>query len=254
MDQNVDALAALLRGKSSILVVTGAGISTESGIPDYRGPNGVWNTQQPVEFAEFVRSHDRRIDYWEQKVAGAASINLAKPGLVHRACVDLERAGMLGAIVTQNVDGLHALAGSSSSTTIEVHGTTRQAGCLRCGKRSAIEPHIESFVATRTPPVCEDCGGLLKPATISFGQSLDQMTLVRANQAADDADLVVALGTTLSVYPAAAIPMQAARRGIPYVIINRGRTEHDGSRFVTLRIEADVGVTFAGAVDAVTAK
>jgi NAD-dependent deacetylase len=252
MDQNATDLAALLSGKSSILVVTGAGISTESGIPDFRGPNGIWKTQQPVEFDDFVRSHERRIDYWDQKVSAAASINSARPGLVHRACVDLERAGVLGAIVTQNVDGLHSLAGSSRSKTIEVHGTTREAGCLSCGNRSPIDPHVESFVATRTPPVCGDCGGLLKPATISFGQSLDQLTLVRAGQAADAADLVVALGTTLSVYPAADIPMQAARRGIPYVIINKGRTDHDGSRFVTLRIEGDVGTIFAAAVATVT--
>jgi NAD-dependent deacetylase len=253
MVQNAVDLATLLKAKSSILVLTGAGISTESGIPDYRGPKGVWKTQQPVEFADFVRSHERRIDYWDQKVAAAVSITKAEPGLVHRACVDLENAAMLGAIVTQNVDGLHTLAGSSPSKTIEVHGTTREAGCLSCGSRSPIDPHLESFVATRTPPVCEDCGGLLKPATISFGQSLEQLTLVRASQAADEADLVVALGTTLSVYPAADIPMQAARRGIPYVIINRGRTDHDGSPFVTLRIEADVGLTFAAAVATATA-
>ena len=250
MTQQIEDLANLIAMSSSVLVVTGAGISTESGIPDFRGPQGIWKTQRPVEFHDFVRSQDRRIDYWNQKVAGAAFIDAASPGLVHEACVDLERSGRLGAIVTQNIDGLHTLAGSSISKTIEVHGTAREAGCLDCGVRSPIGPHLEAFVATGRPPECDVCGGLLKPATISFGQPLDPMTLVLASQAADGADLVVALGTTLSVYPAADIPLQAARRGVPYVIVNRGQTDHDDSAHVTLRIDADVGQTFskAGAV------
>jgi NAD-dependent deacetylase len=157
----------------------------------------------------------------------------------------LEEAGKLEAIVTQNIDGLHTIAGSS--VVVEVHGTGREAGCLDCGDRTPIEPHLEAFTESRVPPRCH-CGGLLKPATISFGQQLDSMTMYKAMRAADRCDLVIAMGTTLSVYPAAQIPLQAAGRGIAYVIINQGETDHDGSPLVTIRIEAPVGPTFSQAV------
>jgi NAD-dependent deacetylase len=157
----------------------------------------------------------------------------------------LEEAGKLEAIVTQNIDGLHTIAGSS--VVVEVHGTGREAECLNCGDRTPIEPHLEAFTESRVPPRCH-CGGLLKPATISFGQQLDSMTMYKAMRAADRCDLVIAMGTTLSVYPAAQIPLQAAGRGIAYVIINQGETDHDGSPLVTIRIEAPVGPTFSQAV------
>lgn len=243
----VAALGDLIVGAEAILIVTGAGISTETGIPDFRGPQGIWKTQRPVEFQDFVASEEARVEYWDQKVLSAQTIGAAKPGRVHRACVELERMGKLEAIVTQNIDGLHTLAGSSPDKVVEVHGTAREAACLDCYERSAITPHVEEFMATRIPPRCH-CGGLLKPATISFGQALEPATMYRAQLAAEACDLVVAMGTTLSVYPAADIPLHAARRGVPYVIINQGRTDHDGSPLVMLRIHADVGVVFSGAV------
>jgi NAD-dependent deacetylase len=241
-------LANLIAHSTEILVVTGAGVSTASGIPDYRGPNGVWRTQRPVEFSEFLSSEDRRIDYWDQKVASADVIELAIPGSVHRACTDLEASGRLLAVVTQNVDGLHTDAGTSPPLLIEVHGTTREASCLSCGERVPIREAIDEFVSTRVPPRCASCGGLLKPATISFGQQLDPLTIARASQAAERCDLVIALGTTLSVRPASEIPLRAASRGAPYVIVNRGITDHDHHPQVTLRIEGDVSLIFPQAV------
>ncbi|MFO7701121.1 MAG: Sir2 family NAD-dependent protein deacetylase [Acidimicrobiia bacterium] len=248
MNAETARLANLISASHRILLITGAGVSTGSGIPDYRGPNGVWQTQRPVEYGDFLASEDKRIEYWDQKLAAAPFILAAKPGRVHCASVDLERAGRLGAIVTQNIDGLHTEAGSSSSVVIEVHGTGREAACLGCGVRGPIEPMLELFASTRRAPRCSQCGGLVKPATISFGQQLEPMTLARAAQAADRCDLVVALGSTLSVYPAAAIPLDAAHRGVPYVIVNRGRTDHDDLPAVTLRIEGDVEEVFAEAV------
>ena len=244
MDQ-VHELSTLIKAANAIMIVTGAGISTETGIPDFRGPQGVWKTQKPVMYQDFVASEEDRVLYWQQKVMAAETIEVARPGAVHRACVELEEAGKLEAIVTQNIDGLHTIAGSKS--VVEVHGTGREAGCLTCNERSPIVPHLEAFTATGVPPRC-DCGGLLKPATISFGQQLASMTMYQAMQAAEACDLVIAMGTTLSVYPAADIPLQAARRGVPYVIINQGATDHDAMPLVTLRIEAAVGPTFSQAV------
>jgi NAD-dependent deacetylase len=238
-------LARLIVKASAILIVTGAGVSTETGIPDFRGPQGVWNTQRPVMYQDFLANEEDRIVYWQQKVRAAETIEVADPGAVHKACVELEDAGRLEAVVTQNIDGLHSIAGSKS--VIEVHGTGREAVCLTCDEYSPIVPHLEAFTDTGAPPCCH-CGGLLKPATISFGQQLDQMTMYRAMQAADACDLVIAMGTTLSVYPAAEIPLVAARRGVPYVIINQGETEHDGLSAITLRIDAPVGPTFSKAV------
>jgi NAD-dependent deacetylase len=247
MGDTLHELSALIAASDAILIVTGAGVSTETGIPDFRGPQGVWNTQRPVMYQDFVANEQDRVLYWDQKVAAAVHIDAAMPGAVHRACVVLQEVGKLEAIVTQNIDGLHTIAGSPAGKVVEVHGTGRQAACLTCRERTPIGPHLEAFTESRVPPRCH-CGGLLKPATISFGQQLDRMVMYNAMQAADACDLVIAMGTTLSVYPASDIPLQAARRGVPYVIINQGETDHDGYPFVTLRIEAAVGPTFSQAV------
>jgi len=246
-DADIGRLAELIARGNAILIVTGAGVSTETGIPDFRGPQGVWNTQRPVMYQDFLASEEDRILYWQQKVLAAETIGVAQPGAVHLACVELDKAGKIEAIVTQNIDGLHSIAGSAPEKVVEVHGTGREAVCLDCGDRTPIVPHLDEFTETRVPPRCS-CGGLLKPATISFGQQLDPTTMYRAMQAADACDLVVAMGTTLSVYPAAEVPLRAAQRGMPYVIINQGETDHDRSPLVTLRIDADVGTTFSTAV------
>jgi NAD-dependent deacetylase len=237
----------LIHRARAILVVTGAGISTASGIPDFRGPNGVWNTMRPVEYNRFVRDPRARIEYWNQKAMAEDAFLGAKPNPAHVACVQLERAARLAAVVTQNVDGLHGDAGTSPEKLIEVHGNGREAVCLTCGEREPIVGPMQSFRDTGEPPVC-DCGGFLKPATISFGQPLDPMTMYRAERAASECDLVIALGSTLGVYPAADLPLSAARRGVPYVVVNQGATEHDGDPSVTLRIEGDVTTVFPTAV------
>jgi NAD-dependent deacetylase len=247
MDEPTTELSDLIADADAILVVTGAGVSTDSGIPDFRGPKGVWKTEQPVMYQDFVQDPEARVEYWDQKSRAAAAFNEAHPGAVHRACVDLEAAGKLHTLVTQNVDGLHAAAGTTKGKLVEVHGTAMAVSCLDCGERSPTQPHLDAFDASRVAPICH-CGGLLKPATISFGQQLDPMTMYSAQLAAEEADLVIALGSTLSVYPAAEIPLIAARRGVTYAIVNRGETDHDGSIHLTLRIEGNVSTIFPDAV------
>ncbi len=235
----VERLASLLEPATRILVFTGAGVSTASGIPDYRGPQGVWNTDRPVEYGEFMRSADARRRSWQQKMEGWERFAAVRPNATHHAVVELERAGKVEAVVTQNVDGLHAAAGTSPSRLVEIHGTGRLVACQTCGERTEPQPHFAAFAATGESPTCH-CGGILKSATISFGQSLDRADLARATAAAERSDLVVALGSTLVVYPAADIPLLAASRGAPYAIVNQGATEHDTHPLVSLRIEGDV--------------
>ncbi len=244
-----EALASLIRDAGRILVFTGAGISTRSGIRDFRGPQGVWRTRQPVYFDDFVSSGSARIEYWDQKLEAWPSFRDAQPNAAHDAAVALERASKLLMVLTQNIDGLHRRAGTSPELLVEIHGSGSEVECLSCHRRSDPGPHMESFAETRRPPLCS-CGGLLKPATISFGQSLRTDDLRRAAQAAEECDLVIALGSTLSVHPAASFPLAAAERGAPYVIVNCGATDHDAHPAVTLRLEGDVVEIFPPAVDA----
>jgi len=242
-------LCEYLRASRRILVFTGAGISTGSGIADFRGPQGVWTRRQPVYYEDFMTSEAARIEHWDYKLEAWESFRKAQPNDVHRAIVRLEQAEKLRMVVTQNIDGLHSLAGTSGERLVELHGTNSLVECQSCKRRSDPEPHFDFFRAQRTPPLCA-CGGFLKPATISFGQSLEPDELGRAHQGAMEADLVVALGSTLSVYPAASFPLLAAQRGIPYVIVNRGATEHDGKPCVSLRLEGEVSAIFPTAVAA----
>jgi NAD-dependent deacetylase len=241
-----------LRVSRSILVVSGAGVSTGSGIPDFRGPGGVWTRRQPVYYDDFLASAAARLEYWDYKLETWEIYQHARPNAVHHAIVELERAGKIVSVVTQNVDGLHRRAGTSPGLLVEVHGTDLLIECQTCHATSDPAPHFAAFKTTRRPPSC-GCGGLLKSATISFGQSLRAEDLERAATAAMKADLVLALGSTLSVYPAASIPLVAAERGTPYIIINRGETGHDDHASVTLRLEADVTAVVPPAVDAALA-
>jgi NAD-dependent deacetylase len=240
-------LTDYLRTSKKALIFTGAGISTASGIPDFRGPQGVWTKRQPVYFQEFMTSDAARIEHWDYKLEGRDAFREARPNRVHDAIVQLEDAGKLCAVITQNIDGLHSLAGTSAELLVELHGTNSLVECQTCYERSDPERHFEHFRLTRRPPLCS-CGGFLKPATISFGQSLDPRELGRAERAALEADLVISLGSTLSVYPAASFPLIAAERGIPYIVINRGTTDHDQESLVTLRLEGEVGEIFPPAV------
>ncbi len=246
-------LVRLLRGGSRILVFTGAGISTGSGIDDYRGPQGVWTRRQPVYYQDFMRSGEARVEYWEQRVESWPQFRDAAPNAAHEAMVKLERAGKVLLVATQNIDGLHARAGTSPALLAELHGTTLEVECTACGARSDPQEHMDAFAETREPPQCSRCGGYLKSATISFGQSLRPEVLDRAFAAARSADLVLALGSTLSVHPAAAIPLLAVENRAPYVIINRGPTDHDEVAGVTLRLEGDVVEILPPAVDAALA-
>ncbi len=245
-------LSDYLRNSSRALIFTGAGISTGSGIPDFRGPNGVWKRRQPVYLQDFLRSEAARLEHWDYKLEAWESFRTAQPNAVHRAIVRLENAKKLRAVVTQNIDGLHTLAGTSDELLVELHGTNAQVECLDCGRRDDPQSHFEYFRSQRKVPLCP-CGGFLKPATISFGQSLREADIRRATKAAMEADLVVALASTLSVHPAASIPMMAAERNVPYVVINRGPTDHDSHTSVTLRLEGDVAEIFPVAVDAALA-
>lgn len=242
-------LSELIRNAERIFVFTGAGISTGSGIQDFRGPQGVWKTRQPVYFDDFMSSESARVEYWDQKLEAWPSFRDAEPNAVHLAIAALERAGKVAMVVTQNIDGLHTKAGTSSALLVEIHGTNGAVECMSCHDVSEPGAHFERFAETRTAPVCA-CGGYLKPATISFGQSLRTDDLRRAARAVEETDLAISLGSTLSVYPAASFPMAAAERGAPYVVINRGETDHDRHPGVTLRLEGDVVELFPPAVQA----
>jgi len=240
-------LTPYLAEASKILIFTGAGISTSSGIPDFRGPQGVWKKRQPVFYHDFMNSAAARVEHWDYKLEAWEAFRDARPNATHDAIVQLERAGKVLMVVTQNIDGLHSRAGTPPSRLVELHGTNSSVECQSCGQRSDPESHFEFFRTTRKPPVCV-CGGFLKPATISFGQNLRNVDLDRAEKAAEQTDLAISLGSSLSVYPAATIPLLAASRGVPYIVINRGPTEHDENPRVTLRLEGDVSEIFPPAV------
>ena len=237
-----------IREASRILIFTGAGISTASGIRDFRGPEGVWKTRTPVYIQDFIDSEAARTESWDQKQEAWEAFKSAKPNAVHTRIAQLERAGKIEAVVTQNIDGLHARAGTSRGRLVELHGTNAEVVCLSCGVRSDPDPHIARFRATGSAPRCA-CGGLLKAATISFGQTLREEDLARAATAVANADLSIAMGSTLSVHPAASFPLLAAEKGAPYVIINRGPTDHDGIPSVSLRLEGDVTRIFPPVVE-----
>jgi NAD-dependent deacetylase len=253
MTAEQDKLTEYIRKANRIMIFTGAGISTGSGIPDFRGPNGVWKRRQPVYYQDFMASEAARIEHWDYKLEAWPAFRSARPNPVHRAIVKLEEASKVVAVVTQNIDGLHALAGSGKDRLIELHGTNLMVECQTCYRRGDPEPSFVRFQINRQPPRCE-CGGYLKPATISFGQSLDPVVLDRASIAARLADLVISLGSTLSVHPAASFPLMAAARGIPYVIINRGVTDQDGQSCVSLRLEGEVTTLFPVAVEEALAR
>jgi NAD-dependent deacetylase len=202
-----------------------------------------------VYYDEFLASEEARIEYWDYKLETWETYQRAQPNAVHHAAVALERAGKVVSVVTQNIDGLHRRAGTSPGLLVELHGTDSVVECRTCHSQSEPGPHLERFKATRRPPLCE-CGGLLKSATISFGQPLRPADMDRATSAALRADLVLALGSTLSVYPAASLPLLADQRGTPYVIVNRGASGHDDHPSVTLRLEGDVTAIVPPAVEA----
>ncbi len=239
-------LADHLKTAKRVLVFTGAGVSTGSGIPDFRGPDGLWKRWVPVYFDEFLASHEARVRHWEYKLEGWPGFRAARPNAAHRALVDLERIGRLELLVTQNIDGLHQMAGQSPDRLVELHGSNRRIECIQCRKSFDPDPIFEQFKATRRPPTCA-CGGFLKPATVSFGQAMPMDKLRTAFEMARHADLVLSVGSTLEVEPAASVPHTACRAGAFYVIVNRGPTAHDG--LASLRIEGDTTVVLPNVVE-----
>ncbi len=226
-------VAHWLASAHSAVALTGAGISTESGIPDFRSPGGVWSKYRTVMFNEFLESADGRYEYWRQKVEMHREFGPAQPNAGHRVLAAWEAAGRLRGVVTQNIDGLHQLAGSRR--VLELHGTARQAACLDCQARFDIEPFIAQFLAEDCVPPCPTCGGRLKHATISFGQMLPPAVLMEALQWARQCDLLLAIGSSLLVTPAADIPRAAKQHGAKLVIINRDPTPLDGIADVVIR-------------------
>ena len=220
------ALAAeLLAPCRRILVFTGAGISTESGIPDFRGPNGVWRHRDPARYTlqRYIADPEVRMERWRDRFE--ASLRRPQPNAAHHAVTALQQAGRAPVVVTQNIDGLHQDAGTRN--VIELHGTSRMVGCLGCGRRMAVEPVLERVREGDRDPHCERCGGLLKTATISFGQNLVAADLAAATREAERCDACLAIGSTLSVWPAANVPTIAWRGGARFVIVNDGATELD---------------------------
>jgi NAD-dependent deacetylase len=220
-----------------IVVLTGAGISTDSGIPDFRGPNGVWTKNPSAEKAatlqNYVADPEARRSAWRSRVGNVD--RAIEPNDGHHALVELERRGKLIALITQNVDGLHFKAGTDPARLIEVHGHTREVVCLSCGERAPMERALARVRAGEEDPPCRTCGGILKAATISFGQSLVEEDLIRADVAARTCDLMLAVGSTLGVYPVANVVPLAKHHGARIVIVNAQRTEMDDLADVVLR-------------------
>jgi len=229
----IDKIAGYLSQSNKAVAFTGAGISTESGIPDFRSPGGVWSRYQPVLFQDFLTSADARRQYWQMKKEGYRELKGAKPNAGHRALAALEAAGKLAAVITQNIDGLHQDAGSKH--VLELHGTSRHCVCLKCDARydpDLVQQRLESGVEV---PLCDKCGGLLKSATISFGQQLPQDVLSEALHLCLQTDLILAIGSSLVVEPAASLPLQAKQNGGRLVIINKTETPLDALADVIIR-------------------
>jgi NAD-dependent deacetylase len=247
----VAQVCELFARSQKILCFTGAGVSTNSKIPDFRGPAGLYQTRSPTYFSEFVASEEARVQYWSFKRDSFPVFRDARPNATHLAIVELDRLGRLEAVVTQNVDGLHRAAGSTSERLIELHGTGAEGECLGCLRREPLGACLERFDASGEPPRCTSCSELMKPAVVMFGQSLEPETLRRANAAAERADLVLSLGSSLTVTPAANVPLLAVRRRVPYVIVNRGATPHD--EVATVKIDMDVDAVIPRAVEKLSA-
>ncbi len=238
-DLNAEEQAAreLIAGASRIVGFTGAGISTESGVPDFRSPNGVWARNRMVDFQEFLSSEAGRIEYWRQKAAAWPAMRAATPNAGHHAFVELHDQGRLAALITQNIERLHQRSGLPADRVLELHGTTTEAVCLSCGARITSDEACRRVAAGERAPRCRDCGGLLKPATISFGQALPYDVMSRAQAAAEACDLLLAVGSSLVVEPAASIPRLARRAGASLIIVNRDPTPLDSLADVVVRGE-----------------
>jgi NAD-dependent protein deacetylase/lipoamidase len=248
VDSDIAALADMLRRARRAVVFTGAGISTESGIPDFRSPGGIWTRMMPVQFQDYVADPEARRLSWERRFEMEETWNAVKPNAGHLAVAELVRQGIVAAVITQNIDNLHQAAGVPESRAVELHGNTRYAKCLTCQTRAEIADIRLHFDTHGEPPNCKFCGGIIKTATISFGQAMPEEEMARAEEASLAADLFLVAGSSLVVYPAAAFPLVAKRAGARLVILNREETEQDPYADLVLRKE--IGPTLTAAVQA----
>jgi NAD-dependent deacetylase len=233
------ALARLVGQANRIVVFSGAGISTECGIPDFRSPGGIWSRYRPLDFKTFMSSPEARREGLSRFLKIRDEVGPVEPGRGHVAAARWHRAGKLAGVITQNIDGLHQRAGVPVSKTIELHGNGTYAHCLECGKRHELDWIAQQLEAHAGAPECVDCAGIVKTATISFGQSMPADAMRRAGEMTRDSDLFLAVGSSLLVEPAASFPAIAARLGIPLVIINGEPTPADG--LAELVIHDDIG-------------
>ncbi len=236
-------LADLIGAAHRVVVFTGAGISTESGIPDFRGPKGLWGKIKPIYFDEFVASEDARLEDWRRRFAFRRQLERAEPNIAHRAIAKLVADGRVIAVVTQNIDGLHQRAGVPSEHLVEIHGNATHATCLDCGERHELADMEEEIRRNGLAPTCRACGGLVKAAVISFGQAMPVNAMMRAERAIERADLFVSVGSSLQVQPAASLPLAAKYHGAGLVIVNDAETPLDGVADWVLR--GPIGTIFS---------
>jgi NAD-dependent deacetylase len=236
---SADRLARLLAQSKRAVVFTGAGISTESGIPDFRSPGGVWSRMSPIDFRDFMTDPALRRESWARVYSGVARWTGASPNAGHYAVARLVDQGKVAAVITQNVDNLHQQSGVPDDKVIKLHGNATYAACLSCGLRHELEDLRAPFQATGEPPACGRCGGVVKSATISFGQSMPAAEMARAEGEVDACDLFVVLGSSLVVYPAADFPLMAKQNGARLVIVNREPTPQD--RYADLVLHEEIG-------------
>jgi NAD-dependent deacetylase len=239
--QDAARLAELIRRSSRAVVFTGAGISTESGIPDFRSPGGVWDRMPPIYFDAFVSSPEMRKETWRRRFAMEDMFKGAEPNAGHLAVADLVRRGKVTHVITQNIDNLHQASGVPADSVVELHGNTTYAACLVCSTRYEIAPLRIVFEKDGQVPDCRLCGGLIKAATISFGQAMPEKAMQRAQDATLECDLFVVAGSSLVVYPAAGFPLLAKRMGAKLVILNRTPTDQDEAADLVIR--SGIGAT-----------
>lgn len=252
MNDPFDAAVEVLAARTRILVFTGAGISTESGIPDFRGPNGLWKRIDPDEYTyrRYVTDDAFREASWGRRFD--SPFLGAEPNAAHHAIADLWQSGRSVGCVTQNVDGLHVRADLPQDAVAELHGNAARIGCISCGDEPDLDSVRERWEAGEADPACERCGGILKPKIVFFGEELPLDAIDRAGQMVQAADAVLVIGSTLSVYPAAFIPLDVVDQGHPMVIVNQGPTDHDA--MATVRLEAQAGLVLPDLVAAITGK
>ncbi|MDQ3877148.1 MAG: NAD-dependent deacetylase [Actinomycetota bacterium] len=248
----IDQTAGWVRSAEKVTVLTGAGVSTECGIPDFRGPNGVWTKDPDAEklshISYYMNDPSIRKRAWQLRLNHPA--RHAQPGRGHLALAELERMGHVHYLITQNIDGLHLKAGSSPATLVEIHGSMREVVCMNCGERAPMEKALDRVRAGEADPACRTCGGILKSSTISFGQNLVAEDLERAQRAAMNADVFIAAGTSLTVFPVAQLPQLALGAGARLVIFNEEPTPYDSRAHAIVR--GSLGETLPKLVAAVS--